>query len=285
MKKLIINADDVGLSDAVNEAVKRCCLEGTVTGVSVVSCGARFSEAATMLREIGMREAGVHFSLTGGLTPVTGREDIGSLVDDNGKFVRDYKGLALRYFSGSLNGEQLRTELSAQIRKAREEGLTVTHLDSHEHVQMFPGIFRVVLELAVEHEVPYVRLPRERTSIVLKQFLFKDLLRHVALGMFTAGRKRQLSRLGLKSNDAFFGHFHAGRINENIFYSMLGSLREGVNELVVHPCMPSEEFFRDHPWHRNTAAELDILTSPKLKEYLRKNDITLVSHSQTTSTS
>jgi len=279
MKRLIINADDVGFSDAVNGAARKCLSSGGITGVSVMACGERFKEAAVMLREVGQKEVGVHLTLTAGLHPAADPREVEILLDDDGNFPKSYRELALKYFGGKLKEHHIYKELSSQVKKVAGEGFTVTHIDSHEHVHMFPEVLQTVLAIAVENEVPFVRLPLEGVSIAFKRFFLKDFARHSILKFFTVGKKKQLTRLGLKSSDSFLGHFHAGRLTNDIFYSMLDRLSEGVTELAVHPCERSEGFFRAHPWYSGTAIELDILTDPRLKEYTKENDIHLIPHS------
>jgi len=281
VKKLIINADDLGFSDEINKGIEECLLGGAVTGVSIMACGDCFREAVSMLRQMGRTEAGVHLTLTGKLAPATkDPEEIKSLVDKDKNFFNGFKDLASRYFLKGIREDELYRELSSQARKVLDEGFRVTHLDSHEHVHMFPRIFKVVLRIACELGIPYVRLPLEKTSVIFKQFAARDLFRHVSLKVFTAGRKKNILNLGLKSNDAFFGHFHAGRLNEEVFRYTLNKLNDGVNELAVHPCVGSEEFFKKYPWYRNGAVELEILKDPGFKRSVDSSGIQLITHKE-----
>ena len=147
MKKLIINADDVGISSAVNEAVSKALAIGMLTGVSLMPRGESFTEAVSILKEKGLKEVGVHFTLTEGL------------------FATGYQDFALKYYKG-LDRARIREELFDQLRKVKEAGFTITHLDSHVHIHMFPDVFKMVLELALENNIPYVRVPIEPTSLI-----------------------------------------------------------------------------------------------------------------------
>ncbi|MGB3082949.1 MAG: ChbG/HpnK family deacetylase [Candidatus Omnitrophota bacterium] len=262
MKSLIINADDVGFSDAINEAAKECFLAGSITGVSLMTRGARFDEAASMLREIGKKDAGVHLTLTGPC----------------GTFAESYRDLAMRYFLGKVDLDEIYAELSGQIKKVRDAGLEVTHLDGHEHVHMFPDILRLTIRLAKEYGVPYIRFPLEVSSIMMKSFSLKDLVRHFSLAAFIPVGKKCLQASGLKCNEYFFGHFHAGRIDSEVFRFMLDNLREGVTELAVHPSVRSESFYRESPWYKNTGEEFNALIEKGWKELLPALGILLVPH-------
>jgi predicted glycoside hydrolase/deacetylase ChbG (UPF0249 family) len=262
MKFLIINADDVGFSGPINEAVKKGCQAGSITGVSVMACGAFFNEAVSMLKEIGKKETGVHLTLTGKC----------------GKFAESYKDFALKYFMKKIDPGKVYAELSSQIRKVRDAGFDVTHLDSHEHVHMFPEILKLTIKLAEEYDIPYIRFPRESSRVMTKKFSVGDLARHISLAAFTSAGKKRIHTSSLKYNEHFLGHFHAGRIDEDSFRFMLDNLREGITELAVHPSVRSETFFRESPWYKNAEKEFDLLVKKDWKEELGSLGIRLVTH-------
>ena len=207
MKRLIINADDLGLSQEINQAVKMCYQAGSITGSSIMACGEHFDDAAGILRELNVQKAGVHLSLTGDLTPIT----------DSVVFVLGYKDLFLRAISGKLDKARIYDEFKAQIEKIKGAGLEVTHLDSHEHVHMFPGVLDVCLDLAGEFNIPFIRFPDEPCGIGWKEFSFKDLIRHMALKFFTCNARKRVERSGIKHNDIFLGHFLFRAHNEHSY--------------------------------------------------------------------
>ena len=262
MKKLIINADDAGLSKEANEAIGKCFKSDVVTGTSVIACGASFNEAVEMLHSVGKAEVGVHLTLTGDFTPVskdTGR--IKTLLDETGKFNEGYQKFALRYFLGKINADEISYELASQIKKVRETGLKITHLDSHEHIHMLPRVLKTVLILADEFKVPYIRFSSERIGAIKKSFRVKDLLRYMCLKVFAPMAKRSIDSFNIKRNDFFLGHFHSGRISDDILCSMLDGLKDGVTELAVHPAQDVElETLLNGKW-KSLAAEKDIQLS------------------------
>ena len=91
MKKLIINADDMGLSSSINGAIRKCYKEGAISGVSVLACGKAFKEACEVLHECERPEVGVHLAITGGFTPCTKNiVQISSVLTDKAKFLANY---------------------------------------------------------------------------------------------------------------------------------------------------------------------------------------------------
>lgn len=269
MKALIINADDLGLSDSVNSAIGLLYDSSAITGSSIMPVGRRFDGAVSMLKDKGVKDPGVHIAFTSGAEPVTG-----------GVAFSGYPALMARYFFGQLDLSWVRGEIRAQINKVLEQGFEPTHLDSHEHVHMLPGIFDIVLDAAREFNIPYVRVPVERSFVRGEDLTLKDLLRHCALRVFAGRARAAFSEKGLLSCDSFLGHFHAGRINTRTLEFFARNIEDGITELAVHPAVMSRELMEDSPWHRNGQIEMEAIMSPEWKEELEKRGIDLITHRQ-----
>ncbi len=280
MKSLIINIDDAGSSDAVNKAVKKCYLSGGVTGISLIACGERFREACTILHDLGKPEAGVHLTLTGRFTPCTKPSSAIETLTHKGSFAGNYWGFMLLYAQKRLRPEQVYLELSNQVKRVKEEGFRVTHLDSHEHIHMFPGILDITIKLASEFNIPYVRLPLENTAVIRKRFSIIDFLRHAGLKVFSSGAEKVMSRAGIKCNDSFLGHFHSGRIDDDILDFMLENLADGVNELAIHPAVFPPQLLKESQACRNAQKELDTLISGRWKRHADAGKVRLVTHGE-----
>jgi predicted glycoside hydrolase/deacetylase ChbG (UPF0249 family) len=280
MKTLIINADDVGLSGDINEAARKCYLQNVITGASLLACGDGFADAASMLKDIGKTEVGVHLVLTGRFFPCTKDFSLIRSLLPGGEFSSGYQNLASRYFTGKVSSKEVYTEFSAQIKKVQEAGLKVTHLDSHEHIHMLPDILEVVVNLAVELGVPYVRLPREDTCVIKKSFSARDLIRHAGLKAFAAQAERVMTIAGVQHNDVFWGHFHSGRIDDGILSFIVRNLAEGLNELAVHPAVVTADLVKRSYWHHNAQKEMEALLEGEWKHLLAKEGVSLVTHSE-----
>ncbi|MBU1084249.1 MAG: ChbG/HpnK family deacetylase, partial [Candidatus Omnitrophica bacterium] len=220
-KRLILNADDLGVSEEVNETIRRYFLARTITGTSIMACGARFNEACSMMRGIGRDEIGVHLTFTGDPAPCAG-----------GRFVPGYVQLALKYFSGRIKPDDITLEFETQIKNILAEGFRITHLDSHEHVHMMPGIFKIVSGLARKYGIPYIRIPNEPVRSIIKSFRPIDLIRYTVLKSLAI---LNYKHAGITRNTAFLGHFHSGRITDDILSFLISSLPEGVTEIALHP--------------------------------------------------
>lgn len=280
MKTLIINADDVGFSDAVNKAVERCYSSGVITGVSLAACGKAFREGVSMLKNLGKIEVGAHLTLTGQLEPcVRDVVSIRSLLKSERFFVKDYREFIARYFFKKINSEHVYLEFKSQIEKIRNEKLVLTHLDSHEHIHVLPGILKVVMRLAKEFRIPYIRIPLERLTAARGAVTFKNIARHISLKLPAIRAKSNVFRENLKCSDFFLGHLYSGEINEKVMYFMIKNLKDGVTELAVHPSVKSLDFLRVSPWFKNGPVELDVLLNGKWRDLLFSLKISLVPHS------
>jgi chitin disaccharide deacetylase len=269
MGGLIINADDLGLSDSVNQAVLRLYERSAITGSSIIPAGRRFVEAAGMLKEKGIRETGVHLTLTGKFQPVTGKS-----------FFSGYMPLLASYYSGTFDLAWARGELFAQVERVLEQGLEPTHIDSHEHVHMLPGILNAALEACREFNIRYIRFPLEDGFVKKINFSVKDVLRHLALRVFAERAGKVIASSGTLSCGHFLGHFHSGRINARTLDFFLDNIGDGITELAVHPAVMSRELLEDSPWHKNGQIEMEALLSEDWKEKLKKRGIRLISHKE-----
>jgi chitin disaccharide deacetylase len=188
--------------------------------------------------------------------------------------------LALALSFGKVKKQALKEEISAQIDKLKKEGLVVTHLDSHEHVHLMPQVLDIALESCAEFSIPYIRFPRENLFVSRVSFKVKDLLRCMALRVFSVFARQTIMKFPLCHNSAFLGHFHSGRLNREILSFMADNIAEGTTELAVHPAVHSSDFLKDFPWYSNAAAEMDELMSEEWKKKLDSLNINPISHSE-----
>jgi len=184
---------------------------------------------------------------------------------------------------GKVKAREIYLEFRAQITRVLGEGLTITHLDSHEHVHMFPEIFNITLKLASEFKIPYVRLPLESAAVIKRRFSVKDLTRHMALKVFALSGKGRISGSVLYHNDNFLGHFHSGRLDDDIMCFMMENLPEGVSEIAVHPGKGQSDIVEESPWHRNAEVELDVLLKGSWKKRAKSEGIRFVTHREAVS--
>ncbi|HNX90541.1 MAG TPA: ChbG/HpnK family deacetylase [Candidatus Omnitrophota bacterium] len=277
MKMVIINADDLGFSRANNEAIIECYSRGCVTGVSLMPTGQCFQEAVDMLKAISRTEVGVHLALTGDMEPVVKKEGISSLPASGAKFRGDYISFAAGYFSGAIKRSHIYDELRSQVKKVLDTGLSITHIDGHEHIHMFPAIFKMTVDLAEEFGIPYVRIPVEQFTLKPEYFAPKKIAGYIALSAFSAVSVKVPE---LVSNDHFRGYFDSGNVNDILMNGFIKSLMPGVTEIAVHPYIYSPDFVSKYPWYLGSRQEFDVLMNGTWKSLLEPCGARLVTHKQ-----
>jgi hopanoid biosynthesis associated protein HpnK len=271
--RLIVNADDFGLSEAVNRAVIEAHENGIVTSTSIMAGGAAFEHAANLAARCPTLDVGVHLTLTE-QQPVA--ESVPSLVCADGRFAPHAVDFAKRSLRGAIALGDVHKELDAQIRRALAHGVRPTHLDGHQHVHVLPGVARVVAELAREHGIRAVRVPTERPRGYMLKDLggLKRLAEQIALGVF--GSLSPLKHL--RRVDRFVGFYFGGRLNEGNLRTVLERLpaRKTV-ELMCHPGLEDPQSRYGH-WNYAWAAETAALTSPRIRELIDAHGVRLIGY-------
>ena len=118
-----------------------------------------FEEAVEIAKSRPQLGTGVHLTLVDG-NPVLPPTEIPSLLMPDGNFFPDHGAFVKQFLKGKISRKEIRRELAAQTDKVLKAGLTPTHIDSHQHLHMLPGIFPLVLTLAAERNIKRVRISR-----------------------------------------------------------------------------------------------------------------------------
>jgi predicted glycoside hydrolase/deacetylase ChbG (UPF0249 family) len=266
VKRLIINADDMGYSEDVVRGIVDLHRANLISSTSCMTNMPAWPLAAAYLREHPDLGAGVHLVFNEG-SPVLPKEQVPALVN-NGRFLSD--GQILRSLRRGTTA-QLRAEFRAQIERfIRDVGHPPDHLDNHCSISYVrPDRFRVTLQLAQEYNLP-IRAPfgddlDEQTEL---------LARHNNLPAWLirwqgARYRRQVDRVGIRRPNTFLQHFSMpGHRTPEYLLSLLDGLREGwISELLAHPGY-------DGDWREE---DLSALLEPRVRERLATPDIELIS--------
>jgi chitin disaccharide deacetylase len=245
---------------------------GTVTSTSIMSNGIDWENAVRLARATRTLGVGVHLNLVQGRPLLR----VPSLTDARTGELHPLGALARRAIAGRVDADELAAELRAQIERVRQAGITVTHLDSHRHAHVLPGIFPVVRRVAIEAGIRVVRMPREplRENASDAGATARKLVIAAAL---RASRALPLDS-ALVTTDHFRGislqggtHF-AARLRRT-----LDTLEPGSTELMVHPGHVDAALAAQDPYTAPREIELAELTSAGIRERLARGDIELVS--------
>ena len=255
-RRLIINADDFGLSAGVNRGILEAHRAGTVGSASLLVNTPGFADAVEAARAAPELDVGLHLNLTAG-------SRFGPLSH-----------LVALALAGRIDARDVAAECAAQIERLRATGLRITHLDGHEHVHVLPGIWRPVVETAREAGIAVVRVPLEPLASIAWRPLAA-----FAQGLLAAAH-RVAARGGpapLRRVDHFRGFALTGRRDfQERLLALLDRLESGVTELMVHPGYPDDAL---KGWVRYGAGrerELAGLTSAAVRARLARGDIALV---------
>jgi predicted glycoside hydrolase/deacetylase ChbG (UPF0249 family) len=160
--RLIINADDFGLTNGINRAIAELHQAKALTSTTLMATGAAFDDAVAIAHANPALGVGCHVVLTDGI-PVSDPQSIPSLMGADGKSFRpslvDFIQTLLR---GRIREEEIEREMLAQVQKLQHAGIEITHLDTHKHTHLFPAVTRPLLRVAEIASVGAMRNPFER---------------------------------------------------------------------------------------------------------------------------
>ena len=263
MKKLIVNADDMGRTTEINAGIVEAFVNGIVTGTSLMANFSAFEDAVALIKKHHL-PVGVHLNLTEG-RPLCDPTEIPSLVNADGNF----PGKApffLRARRGQISPSEARLELTTQVQKALDHGLAVDHLDGHHHVHTVPQLNAVCCDIARAAGIRAMRW------ISPPQFLFplRPALQQWTVHTVIAGGIRPM----LAHPEHFWG-FELWRAadKEQALLDVVRRLRPGVNELMCHPGYQSAEAVGQA--NETRADELAALCSDSVRKKLVEKDVSL----------
>ena len=279
MRRLIVNADDFGLTSGVNRAIVEGHQRGIVTSTTLMACGARFDDAVSVARNHPQLSVGCHVVLVDG-HPLSNAASVPSLLESASgpKFRDSLSGFAIVAVSGRLAPDELEREISAQVRHLQSAGIQVSHLDSHKHTHMFPVVLRALLKAAKNCGVKAIRNPFE-PLIFAKLGGWKRGFQLRMMHRFRRDFRQALDSEGIKSPDGCIGVAATGGLNEESFRHLIDHLPEGTWEFVSHPGYNDADL--DGVKTRLRASretELAILTADFARDAIRSNGAELISY-------
>ena len=136
--RLILNADDFGLTRGINRAITELHAAGALTSATLMANGTAFNDAIAIARVQPTLGVGCHVVLTDG-TPLCAPETIPTLIGPDGKNFRPALGQFFRdAMRGKISEADIAHEVTAQIQRLQQAGINITHLDTHKaHTHTF----------------------------------------------------------------------------------------------------------------------------------------------------
>ena len=259
-KLIIVHADDLGETHAVNAAAMKALEGGSINSASLMVPCPWFPEMADYAKSHPEADLGLHLTLTSERIyyrwgPVASGDRVASLVDGNGYFYHDWEA------HQPINAKEVEIELRAQVERALAMGVHPTHLDSHQYRLIMSGkeLFDAMLRVAHDYNLPV--------------FVTRD---------WFAEHPYLQSSLG--PGDIVLDHTVTIEPEvppekwADFYINALKNLNPGVTEFVIHPGFDDEELraaTRERPtwgaaWRQR---DYDFFTSEQFREILAQQNI------------
>ncbi len=264
-RRLIIHADDAGMSHSANRATIEAIEKGIVTSTSILVPCAWFPEFAAYARAHPQGDYGIHLTLTCEWKnyrwgPVAPRDKVPSLLDRDGYLWRDNGPVAAH-----AKLSEAETELRAQIERARAFGVPLSHLDTHMGTLLSrPDFLELYVNLGIEYNLP-IMFPREATSVALEA-------RYPALRGQSRNILEALDRRSFPVLDSVRMLYEKGEhgVRKRRYLDAFAALPQGVSEIIVHCGFANEELRAITDSAELRDSDRQIMTDPSVKAELEK---------------
>lgn len=262
MKRLVVTADDFGLSLEVNEAVEQAHRDGILTAASLMVSAPGAADAVARARRLPSLRVGLHLVLVEAW-PTLPASELPDLTDDEGLMRRDMERLGLDLALRPAARRQLAAEIRAQFEAYRATGLPLDHVNAHKHFHIHPLIAGLVLRIGRDYGMRAIRVPREPREVLRRAepgFRPRAALDTAPWAALLAVRARQAS---LVLPDRTLGLAWSGAMTPHRVAALLDALPDGLTELYTHPATAGG-FAGEAPGYAY-AAERDALVDPRAR--------------------
>jgi predicted glycoside hydrolase/deacetylase ChbG (UPF0249 family) len=228
LNAIIINADDFGLEHDVNRAIVDSFRTGLCSSTTLIANLPGFYDACQLSHENKITDRiGLHLNLGEGFPLIDDVRKSRKFCNGEGQLKLSSNQCTL--FLEVSDAQLLANEIRAQIVRCRKMGIPLTHVDSHRHLHVQWAILRVLLLVAKDEGIPYVRIPRNcGRGIGMVKAIYKHVItREIA--------KRRMRRT-----------IYFGSIADYLWLKKNGPSR-GPIEIMVHPRYTDGGVICDYP--------------------------------------
>jgi predicted glycoside hydrolase/deacetylase ChbG (UPF0249 family) len=247
LKRLVVNADDFGFTQDVNEGIVEAHQRGILTSTTLMANGAAFDDAVRLAAQNPTLDVGCHLVLIGGRSVLPPHKPLPSSV--------------ARLLAAIVSGQiAIHDELAAQVRKILAAGIAPTHLDTHKHTHLAPPVLEAVARIAQEFDIPWVRRPFQ-------------------IPFLRSRFHRVLADHNCRTTDHFTGFRLTGRFRAPELIQLIRDLPEGTTEFMCHPGRCREDL--RHAVTRlkeSREQELLALLAPEARQALAESHVQLVTY-------
>jgi predicted glycoside hydrolase/deacetylase ChbG (UPF0249 family) len=240
MSKLIVNADDFGLTSGVNRAILELHQAGVLTSTTLMAKAMATDEAVAIANSTPTLGVGCHVVLVDG-DPVLPAAQLPTLTDPRtgrfyptlGTFLR---GVATR----RIYMDEVKAEATAQIALLQERGVQLTHVDTHKHTHMIPRVLCPVIHAAKACGILKVRNPFELAWSInaTPNAPFIRRAQVQLLKLFASHFHRFVAESGFTTTAGALGVLATGTLDAatvRSFAAAIPAANDAIYELVTHP--------------------------------------------------
>jgi chitin disaccharide deacetylase len=286
VRRLIVNADDFGLTAGVNRAIVEAHSKGLVSSTTLMANAPAFEGAVQLISRSNL-SVGCHIVLIDGM-PVSTPNEVSSLLSATRtpEFETSFGSFAMRALRGRINPKQVEKEAAGQIGRLQAAGVSVSHVDTHKHAHILPQILQPVVRAAKACGIRAIRNPFGRiafSAVASRPALWKRYSQLKVLNGLAGRFRRTVEAEGIITPDGSLGVAATGALDERLFELIVENLPEGTWEFVTHPG------YNDHDLdgvrtrlRESRETELKLLTSTAAREALERAGIELISYRELT---
>lgn len=262
---LIVNADDFGFTTDVNAGIVEAHREGILTAATIMANGAAFDDAVRLAASTPSLDIGCHLVLVQGESVLTPGTPLPRTLEELVRAV-------------ALKRIRIYEELVAQVRRALDAGLNLSHLDTHKHTHLLPPVLEAVARISEEFRIRWVRRPFDFASAGAAAPWTKRAVSR-CLGLLEGRFEEVLARHGCLATDHFAGFQITGRFGAPGLAALIRRLPPGVTEFMCHPGRCRAEL-RAAPTRlrESREVELEALLAPRTKQALEEAGVALVNY-------
>ena len=265
-RRLIVNADDMGRTSSINQAILQAHRDGILTSASLMVNEPACDEAVAIARATPSLGIGLHLTLAGGRSALPASK-IPGLVDNANQFSANPVMAGLHYFFLPWLRPQLEAEITAQFERFQRTGLPLDHVNGHLNIHLHPVILSLMLRRAKTLNIRHVRLTCDpfwlNARLASGQWLYRISHGLIYLAL-SAWARPALRRQKIGHTDRVFGLLQSGRVNYDYICRLIADLPEGDSELYSHPSL------------HDSKHELDALVNPDIKSIVHRLRIQLM---------
>jgi hopanoid biosynthesis associated protein HpnK len=246
--RLILNADDFGLTAGVNRAILELHRAGVLTSASLMARAAATNEAIELALATPSLGVGCHVVLVDG-EPALRAQNLPTLVDPRTDRFHPTLSVFLKLLiPGRIRSTEIEAETAAQIALLQKRGLRLTHIDTHKHAHIFPAVLRPMLRAARAAGIRTVRNPFEpawsRRVTPGAPWIRRAQVR--LLRLLEPAFRRIVAEEGFTTTDGALGVLATGTLDSITIRSLLRNLPDGTWELVTHPGYNDSDLAQAH---------------------------------------